>query len=490
MEAWSQDVPRVPDLAPPVKNFVTGEPMTAPKVRCQAPEGHKSALCMGPPGVKGWRCARCRREERDEQGNLLCRRTDPGPDRFCIGPRLFGTDSTRPYGTGYRCPYCWKISQDRLKSVHHRMDEQRQYLQDDLDRRAQGGGLMSSWTDFVDLQLADLYGELSAKQPCHFAFCVCGSLARTEACPWSDIDAFILTEHSNDKIKDFFRNASVAVEYHLSFARPNTYNLPKSRKCANGEKLPGDRFGGNTGFKFCNGGLSPTNPVFVNTPDEMLHRYEEYFREPHYRQSVLQTQARFVFGYMPLFDKWLKNLGKRVAWDAGTMRRDALTEMQELANRPLPNGRGESINVKTDLYRPVQLILHSLALNYGINEVNPRQEADALVKAGHMSREVANLFKETLDGIFRLRAAGHLTAMNEDLGHVYFLKEPKDKRQPAPSAPVVATEGVLATPQQKRDILTLIEKLRIIKKLTQAYFKNQNPPGSIANPFKQSGRIA
>jgi signal-transduction protein with cAMP-binding, CBS, and nucleotidyltransferase domain len=356
---------------------------------------------------------------------------------------------------GYRCPYCWKIGQDRLKSAHHRIDEQRQKIQDDLDRQAQSGGLMSSWTEFVDILLADLYGEHSAKQPCRFAFCVCGSLARTEACPWSDIDAFILTEHSSKSIKDFFRNASIAVERQLTFGRPNQWDVPTGKS----EKVS-ELFFAKTGFQFCTGNLSPLNDdYFINTPEEMLGKYEDYLDEPHYRQSVLQTRARFVFGHEPLFNEWAKILGEHVAPDRVKLEREALAEMRELADRPLPNVRGDSIDVKKELYRPVQLILHSLALNYGINELNPRREADALVHAGYMTSDVARLFKETLDGIGRLRTAGHLNAMDEDRGHVYFLNNKADG------------EGVLATPQQKSEILRLIENLRKIKKLSLDYFE-------------------
>src|SRR5690606_8840975 len=110
-------------------------------------------------------------------------------NRFCIGPGAAGR--------GYRCPHCWQVMNDRLKSVHRRIDARRQQLQEALARNSESQKLLTSWTTFVDTLLADMYGEQTVAKPCRFAFCVCGSLARTEACPWSDIDAFILTEHQS-----------------------------------------------------------------------------------------------------------------------------------------------------------------------------------------------------------------------------------------------------------------------------------------------------
>ena len=51
--------------------------------------------------------------------------------------------------------------------------------------------------------------------PPAFALCLCGSLARREACPYSDIDSFLLVEKRTDKDTEYFRRVGKEVKQCL-----------------------------------------------------------------------------------------------------------------------------------------------------------------------------------------------------------------------------------------------------------------------------------
>ncbi len=61
------------------------------------------------------------------------------------------------------------------------------------------------WSETVKEILVRLFEEkLPFALPSRFAFCLVGSLTRREACPSSDVDAFLLLEVATPKIRDCF----------------------------------------------------------------------------------------------------------------------------------------------------------------------------------------------------------------------------------------------------------------------------------------------
>jgi hypothetical protein len=107
------------------------------------------------------------------------------------------------------------------------------------------------WSETVKEILVRLFEEkLPFALPSRFAFCLVGSLTRREACPSSDVDAFLLPEVATPKIRDCF----AGVVEQVAAAMVTTFE------------------GAKTGLRFCAGGLSPE--CLMNTPADLLNEIQ------------------------------------------------------------------------------------------------------------------------------------------------------------------------------------------------------------------------
>lgn len=381
----------------------------------------------------------------------------------CLGPN--------PLLLGYRCPYCWQTMNRRLKSTSKLIDRTRRKLSLGLNETTDEDEkewefvpiptlkLLTTWTDMVDGLMCNLYytaRTIYGAPPCKFALCVCGSLARTEACPWSDIDAFILLETRNQANRKYFQMASAYVESHLRYA--------------------GNCEGSPAGLSFCCGGLNPMNADMVQTPERMVQLSQTWKRMGNHEADV-SVNSRFVYGNRNLHVRFLQLLAEqeRRTVSEEDRQRAALATLRQLVERPgLPDRDSLRVDIKEELYRKVQAIGRELAKYYGLEEMSTQGQIHALHQSDHMSKEVADYFTGTLASVSRLRISSHLKAMGEN--HTYHIQHPEEEERAAP--------GFLSTEKQVGTIEQIINRIQVLLNMTKTFIQEKERSRSLLHPFK------
>ncbi len=253
------------------------------------------------------------------------------------------------------------------------------------------------WTAWVEVEMERLFDESwqavhGLVTPPPFAFCVCGSLGRYEASPYSDVDAFALVEET---ATDVDVQALTRV-----FRRIQQQMLAVEQG----------------GMRFCDGGLSPASgDPLIKSPTELIEFIEtEKSINGHLTGAY---ESRYVFGAgPPLFHAFGGQVDATVG--VGETADTALLAMGRFlatrAEHPAPTEQTAQFNVKEALYRPLQMSLALLCKFHGLKGALASRERLRMLRLGGatgrplMSAPFVNLYLNALEDISGLRIANHL----------------------------------------------------------------------------------
>jgi signal-transduction protein with cAMP-binding, CBS, and nucleotidyltransferase domain len=322
--------------------------------------------------------------------------------------------------------------------------------------------LQGEWTKRVEYIYATMYERALRRQvPPSFALCLCGSLARREACPYSDIDSFLLVGKSAEEDVQYFRRVGMEV-----------------RDCLL------EMGGAVNGFQLCRGGLQPIN--IIETPDDLMSQLVDVESVDSGSHLLgIRDSPRFLYGEPQLFEQFQHLVNSAKSQDLGRTKATARANLQKLvsgASFNLPTIQGEAINIKEQLYRPVQLLLSYLSAYFGIHATDGRTQVLELTKANGMSPSFANYFINLLEDVGKLRTQNHLRAKKED---DFLILDKKKARQ----------GDVVATDRDLDQLKACLERLARLKKLTVRFLDEyavqrkgleklfSQKPKSSKNPF-------
>jgi len=175
--------------------------------------------------------------------------TTPG----CPGPEPAPVTKEGLIRNDVRCPFCRGLFSD-LRMVSISRFAVNQSANQAGAKRVQ---IQGDWTYTVACVLKKFYdGFFKYQYPCRYAFCLAGSGGRGEACPYSDIDAFIILDKtSNQADQESFMRAS-------RFVRDRLLLMLKVEKA-------------DKGFEFCTGGLNPLGEGFNRKENKFFEVIKE-----------------------------------------------------------------------------------------------------------------------------------------------------------------------------------------------------------------------
>lgn len=288
------------------------------------------------------------------------------------------------------------------------------------------GFIQQAWTTRAINIVADLYDEFfgGGGPPCDYAFCITGSGARREACPYSDLDCFIVLDPTAGvPEKTQILQVSQQVKNRLDYM-----TWDRETVAANGAP--------DKGFTFCTGGLNPGGwngigvpiPQLTGTPAELA--------------NILETNLNTANGALEHVISGLQESG--FGFGKAQLHRDLVTEVDQImgktcwkmSSRPalshrkrrgteaihqavtdpdfaIPNPGDTRFNIKKGFYRLPQFVTKGLAWYYGVNSVSSDDQIHDLTQAGHMHANKAAVFRRALDAPLRLRISAQLSSGKE-----------------------------------------------------------------------------
>jgi len=221
-----------------------------------------------------------------------------------------------------------------------------------------------------------------------------------------------------------------------------------------------------SGFQLCRGGLHPIN--IIETPEDLVRQLtdvETY--DPGSHLLGIRDSPSFVYGKPKLFRKFQDLVTAAKSQDLGGRRETALKNLQRLVKTGgafmLPTIKDEAVNIKEQLYRPVQLLLRDLSAYFGVQATDGRTQVLELTKDNVMSASIANYIINILEDVGKLRVQNHLRAKKEN----DFLVLDQKKSH----------EGdVVATVKDLEQVTACLERLGRLKKLTERFLDEHGVP--------------
>lgn len=387
----------------------------------------------------------------------------------CKGPQTNVQREER----GWSCPYCSIFTQqsdrrnDHLKQITKLINRTRMGGHKSLrdgNKFVTTGLLQTKTCEFVEGMLINLFDDCTAGgRPGKFALMVCGSLGRREATLFSDIDCFLIIE--DEDTRDFYYNAAVKMSTALT-------------------TLGGDF----TGFKFCRGGL---NPYYVlGTADQIIDQITRL--DDTHMNGVYK--ARFIYGSQRVADDWFNKVQNRELGQSD--RKLALAELANCLRKKNIDWVDEGwkpatpqdalLDIKLQLYRPVQIVVEALGQYYGIesDDNNTRKTVLGLIDNKKMSVEVGNLIFNMMEDIGKLRAYSHVRAGKEfeiikQRSLTTMDRTPDGQRD-------LFEELEVATRTTTEMVRANIERINRFWNLVEAFYREKTKKHSLthANPFK------
>lgn len=279
---------------------------------------------------------------------------------------------------------------------------------------ATGVEIQTEWNTRADKVIADLFHSALADatlssgidNPGSWAFCISGSGARQEACPYSDLDCFLLVEVEDASIMALFRSASSKLRTMLT---------------AMGEDEDVDHLG----LRFCFAGLHPLGlgtrsaPELIGTPARLAALIENGDVDGHIRQGL--SESRCLCGIKSLHDTYLSETeavrGKSLSapWTRPMLpgrKKLGLSLIAKGAAFRIPSATAE-IDIKVDVYRLPQFVLAGLAAYYDVAEQNSFRIVTALNTRNKLNARSVASFTKVLNAVARMRTVAHLEQERE-----------------------------------------------------------------------------
>ena len=342
--------------------------------------------------------------------------------------------------------------------------------------------LEGAWTQRATQIIEDLYTEFmpAGGWPCQYAFCMTGSGARKEACPYSDVDAFVVvqdTASAADKtaminVSKQVRDRLIDMNFRADVAGPDQ----------------------DKGFVFCIGGLNPGGwntsavplPALTMTAVEFAGLLEANLIASNVAMAHVVSglqEAEFVFGTRQLFtdlNRELNLIVGKTCWKMSS--RPALTHKKRqgfeaiktaLNDFAIPAATATRFNVKSEFYRFPQFIAKGLAWYYNIPAVSTLDQISQLVAAKRMNDRNSRLFIECVSDATRVRVMSHLHS-GKEADHI---------RAPNHPGPNPDNEYVM-TQAEHTNMKAIITKLTRIQTLARKFVKQKDKiTGKRHNPF-------
>jgi hypothetical protein len=309
-----------------------------------------------------------------------------------------------PGGAANVCIHCQRIGniRDRRLSISNMIA---------TDPLVSGAQLQVGWTDRADIIVTNLLNNaiqgMGAPPPCTYAFCLAGSGARHEACPYSDLDCFFLVESVDPANTAYFRTVSTTVKQSLE----------------NMDEI--------AGLRFCFGGLNPLGqpgaheqrPELILTPVAMAALLEDPQVDSHVRGSIdecrllvggggnsaqlyqdYKAETNMIMGSTPMTFSSRPLLTNR--------RNEGLNAIREALkpDHAPPSSQATVYDIKKKFYRLPQMVVKGLALYYNIAEINSISAVQGLRVAGKLSSPMAQRIAGVLDIAGKIRNKAHLHA--------------------------------------------------------------------------------
>jgi hypothetical protein len=301
-----------------------------------------------------------------------------------------------------------------------------------------------------------------------FAFLMCGSIARGESSTYSDIDAVMVLADQSTK-----------GQYETVMMNMDALLFKSGLK--------------DTGFRFCQGGLSPldsiNNDALLGTPDFIINMINHQLATGGDGAAHLlgALHTKLIFGDRGLAANYQALCKQRIDMNSARTKGDAIKAMRQWAQNmktgewKVPTGDEFFIKVKDQLYRPAHMIIHSLSQYYGIHAVSARDQIRLLHEQKHMSREIANMTSQLLDVAGQLRLELQLQVGKEH--EALKLRAPRNS-DPANDVQDLATQAT-ATQAQLQKVRSVLPTLKILAGLADAFATSKSKKGLVTrdNPF-------
>jgi len=278
---------------------------------------------------------------------------------------------------------------------------------------ASGKQLQVAWNTRLDTIVSALFKsslEMIVKDSSEkgWCFCVSGSGARQEACPYSDLDCFILVENDGPSQVDVFRRAAKQMS-DILFAIDEDGTL-------------------DLGIRFCHGGLNPlgynteSQPELIGSPGQIASLIEHSAVNEHIRTGL--GESRGLCGDEKLHDAYrleVESVRGKSLW--APLGRPLLAGHKKQAMKLLEKAASawkggldkntKEVDIKLDVYRIPQYALGGLAMYYGVNEQNSFKIVEALQTRAKLSHRAVVAFKEVLEVSAKMRISAHLVQGGE-----------------------------------------------------------------------------
>jgi hypothetical protein len=340
--------------------------------------------------------------------------------------------------------------------------------------------LEGAWTQRALTLIQNLYAEFMPVAPCQYAFCLTGSGARKEACPFSDVDCFIVVD-------------PLAGAGHINTLATASRSVRERLVDMNWRGAGPDQ---DKGFVFCIGGLNPEGWNSVGTPPQRL------IDTPHALAGILEAnvstgnpamqhvvsglqEADFGFGHRPLFVDFQREVNLimgKTCWKLASRpvlsykKRQGLDAIRDAVNNPdfqIPAAGNTRFQIKKEFYRLPQFLAKGLAWYYAVEAVRTLDQIAGLQADHRMSDTNARHFINAINKAARVRVLSHLHAGSES-DHVRTAAHPP----PNPNNEYVLTGAELA------DLQDVIRSLTRLRNLAIEFVRQKDKfSGKRKNPF-------
>lgn len=246
------------------------------------------------------------------------------------------------------------------------------------------------WANEIAKYLQNIWNDILAKnnipadQSVPHALCISGSLAKKQATQYSDLDCFIITQDATvtDILKPAIKDLN-DVFYYI-FEKTN--------------QLSFDAIGINAA-------------KFFGTPQELVNKITSgaVADQNSFYDSMLSSKP--IFG-KPLFDEFQSLLKKED-------NKLAIRAYKQALSFSGPQDKNK-INLKRDIFRPLDFIMMGLRFEFGIqyevdgSHLETKKLAEILLRRGKIAPEIHLLVTEIFDQAMNLRSDKHNSAKEED----------------------------------------------------------------------------
>ena len=384
----------------------------------------------------------------------------------CNGPLLMLSESNRK--AEVFCPTCKRIRKDHFEGQQRqiRRNADRDAFVKDLSQKEglTGTSLQKQVTARTEQVIVELFDECAkGRRPADFALMACGSMARREMVAYSDIDAVLVLSNNDSRTMDYFRAVVETMNTRLLIAG-----------------------GGDSGFRFCPGGLSPME--FCDTIDPLIERATDPNNGDHVRGALF---TRMIYGN-EIWGKTYSKACEKALGLGGRHQKLALQNLRQNLERrntdwKLPAKGALYVDIKSQLYRPVHMIVNEIALYYGVSGGGTREQILDLQQKGKVSLQMVNILMQVLEDYAKVGTAHQISRGREE--HYVRLR---DVRQSDGREAEVFKEIPLAPAFQIKAIEEMTKRVALLWTMTE-YFVQEKSKRSFSkkhNPFASKTPMA